>query len=95
MVTHILFKPAVEESVKAVTAQYTAEELITKRPEVKIQIGNTISAFLEKNFARKGLDQTVLACGQCGYNGIDFSDEFNKSIEMKVRAEQQGPSGKK
>ena len=57
MVTHILLKPAVEESVKAVTAQYTAEELIKKRPEVKVQIGNTISSFLEKTLKAKGLNK--------------------------------------
>ena len=53
LVTHILLKPAVEESVKAVTAQYTAEELIKRRPEVKIQISKTIAAFLRKHCSAK------------------------------------------
>jgi len=33
-----IIAPAIEEIVKAVTAQYTAEELITKRGEVSIAI---------------------------------------------------------
>lgn len=94
LVTHILLKPAVEESVKAVTAQYTAEELIKKRPEVKVQIGNTISAFLEKTLQGKDLSPRSLFVANVAITEFDFSDEFNKSIEMKVRAEQQALQAK-
>ena len=94
MVTHILLKPAVEESVKAVTARYTAEELIKKRPEVKIQIGKTISAFLEKTLQGKDLTKQSLLVANVAITEFDFSDEFNKSIEMKVRAEQQALQAK-
>ena len=94
MVTHILLKPAVEESVKAVTAQYTAEELIKKRPEVKEQIGKTIRAFLEETLFSKGLGKNSLSVANVAITEFDFSDEFNKSIEMKVRAEQQALQAK-
>ena len=94
LVTHILLKPAVEESVKAVTAQYTAEELIKKRPEVKVQIGETITAFLEKTLEGKGLNAKSLLVANVAITEFDFSDEFNKSIEMKVRAEQQALQAK-
>ena len=94
LVTHILLKPAVEESVKAVTAQYTAEELIKKRPEVKIQIGKTISDFLEKTLKGKELNATSLLVANVAITEFDFSDEFNRSIEMKVRAEQQALQAK-
>lgn len=94
LVTHILLKPAVEESVKAVTAQYTAEELIKKRPEVKVQIGNTISDFLEKTLQGKGLNEKSLLVANVAITEFDFSDEFNRSIEMKVRAEQQALQAK-
>ena len=94
LVTHILLKPAVEESVKAVTAQYTAEELIKKRPEVKVQIGKTISEFLEKTLQGKGLNAKSLLMANLAITEFDFSDEFNKSIEMKVRAEQQALQAK-
>ena len=94
LVTHILLKPAVEESVKAVTAQYTAEELIKKRPEVKVQIGETITDFLEKTLQRKGLSENSLIVANVAITEFDFSDEFNRSIEMKVRAEQQALQAK-
>lgn len=94
MVTHILLKPAVEESVKAVTARYTAEELIKKRPEVKIQISKTIGSFLEETLLGKGLSKKSLLVANVAITEFDFSDEFNKSIEMKVRAEQQALQAK-
>ncbi len=94
LITHILLKPAVEESVKAVTARYTAEELIKKRPEVKEQIVFTISSFLEKTLNKKGLDEQSLMVANVAITEFDFSDEFNKSIEMKVRAEQQALQAK-
>ena len=94
LVTHILLKPAVEESVKAVTAQYTAEELIKKRPEVKIQIGKTITDFLDKTLQGKGLSKQSLIVANVAITEFDFSDEFNRSIEMKVRAEQQALQAK-
>lgn len=94
LVTHILLKPAVEESVKAVTARYTAEELIKKRPEVKIQISKTIASFLEETLLGKGLNKNSLLVANVAITEFDFSDEFNKSIEMKVRAEQQALQAK-
>ena len=94
LVTHILLKPAVEESVKAVTAQYTAEELIKKRPEVKVKIGETITAFLEKTLEGKGLNTQSLSVANVAITEFDFSEEFNRSIEMKVRAEQQALQAK-
>ena len=94
LVTHILLKPAVEESVKAVTAQYTAEELIKKRPEVKVKIGETITAFLEKTLEGKDLNTQSLSVANVAITEFDFSEEFNRSIEMKVRAEQQALQAK-
>ena len=93
-VTYVLLKPAVEESVKAVTARYTAEALIKRRPEVKVEIGNTITAFLEKTLNKKGLDKQSLLVANVAITEFDFSQEFNKSIEMKVRAEQQALQAK-
>ncbi len=93
-VTEILLKPAVEESVKAVTAKYTAEELITMRPEVKSHIGKTIVSFLEDTLNGKGLAVDSLKVANTAITDFDFSNEFNKSIELKVRAEQQALQAK-
>jgi len=74
-----IIDPQVQEAVKAVSAQYTAEELITKRPKVRDDIKEMLAQRLrEFNII---LDE---------FNIIDFafSDEFNRAIEAKQTAEQ-------
>ena len=94
LISDILFKPAVEESVKAVTAQYTAEQLITERPKVKVDIQKEISKFLLKTLNRKKLNNSVLSIANVAITDFSFSKEFNESIEMKVKAEQQALQAK-
>ena len=94
LITDIVLKPSIEESVKAVTAQYTAEQLITKRPEVKDKIVEAIKFFLDETLERKGLSKTSLQIANVAITDFDFSDEFNKSIETKVRAEQEALQAK-
>lgn len=74
-----IISPSIQEGVKAVTARFTAEELITKREEVKEQIKlNLTDRLFEHNIM---VDE---------FNIIDFefSVAFNEAIESKVRAEQ-------
>jgi len=71
--------PITHETVKGITAQYTANDLITKREEVKVQIENK----LKENLKDYGL--TVV---EVSIVNFDFSNEFNKAIELKVKAEQ-------
>jgi regulator of protease activity HflC (stomatin/prohibitin superfamily) len=81
-----IIDPQVQESVKAVSAQYTAEELITKRPQVRDDIKEMLSQRLrEFNVI---LDE---------FNIIDFafSDEFNRAIEAKQTAEQNALKAKR
>ena len=75
----ILIIPAIQESVKASTAQFTAEELITRRAEVsdKIQL-----MLIDR------LDDRGISVDEFSIIGLDFSKSFNTSIEAKVRAEQ-------
>ncbi|MBU1235105.1 MAG: prohibitin family protein [Proteobacteria bacterium] len=80
-----LIQPAVQEVVKASTAQFTAEELITKRSEVKEKI---------KELLKLRLDQRGILVEEISITNFDFSDEFNKAIEMKVTAEQQALTAK-
>lgn len=81
----LLFKervldPAVQESVKAVTAEFTAEELITRRSEVSAKIRDSLTEQL--------LDFYIIVDG---FNIIDFSFSrvFDEAIEAKQTAEQQ------
>lgn len=71
--------PAIQESVKEVTAQYTAEELITKRADVKTNIFKSLEARL------KGYNVLVDDVSIVNFN---FSEEFNASIEAKQTAVQ-------
>jgi regulator of protease activity HflC (stomatin/prohibitin superfamily) len=88
-----VIEPAIGESVKAVTAQYTAEELVTKRGTVKLQIQeaiqNYINATLDKKKIKEGIEIANVAI-----TDFNFSDEFNRAIEMKVKAEQEALQAK-
>ena len=74
-----VIQPAIEETVKQVTANYNAEELITKRPLVKADIENAI---------RERLDLFNVKTEVISITDFDFSDLFSKAIESKVEAEQ-------
>ncbi|WP_042375535.1 prohibitin family protein [Neobacillus jeddahensis] len=71
--------PAIAESLKAVTAQYTAEELISKRPEVSAKVKEMLGVKLTKYF---------MILEDINIKEFAFSEEFNKAIESKQTAEQ-------
>ncbi len=72
--------PAVQEAVKAITARFTAEELITRRTEVRNEIGE----LLKEKMRRHGLVLDEFAIVD-----FAFSRAFSEAIEAKVRAEQE------
>lgn len=72
--------PAIGESLKAVTAQYTAEELISKRSEVSHKVKETLS---------KKLATYYMILDEINITEFKFSPEFNAAIEQKQIAEQQ------
>ena len=88
VVERTLIDPSILESVKAITAMYTAEELITKRDEVKTMIQQKISSFLNESTEEKNLSGLLLIAN-VAITDFDFSSEFNRAIEEKVRAEQE------
>ena len=74
-----IIQPTVEEVVKQVTANYNAEELITKRPQVKQDIEAEISARL----ADFNITTEIVSI-----TDFQFSMLFAQAIEAKVEAEQ-------
>lgn len=74
-----IIDPAVQETVKATTAEYTAEELITKREAVKEDI--------KANIKERLLVHNVYV-DEFNIVDFDFSAAFNEAIEAKVTAEQ-------
>lgn len=81
----VIIQPAMLESIKATMAQYTAEELITRRSEVSEQIKATlISKISSRGFTVTGFNTT----------DINFSDAYNQAIEQKAVAQQQVETAK-
>lgn len=80
--------PAVMESLKSVTAQYTAEELITKRDTVKQQVSDAIQAFINHTLDERDVTGAI-HIANVAIKDFNFSSEFNNSIEAKVRAQQE------
>ena len=74
-----VIQPAVEEVVKQVTANYNAEELITKRPQVKADIEQEITTRLNVY----NINTDVISI-----TDFQFSALFASAIESKVEAEQ-------
>lgn len=75
-----IIKPAIQEAVKAATARFTAEELITRRPEVR----DAIQKNLEERLVRFHIRSEAMSI-----TDFAFSKSFNEAIEAKVTATQQ------
>jgi len=80
IVAERIILPATQEAVKAVTAKFTAEELITRRTEVRDSIG----LLLREKMERQGL-----ALDEFAIVNFSFSKVFAEAIEAKVKAEQE------
>jgi regulator of protease activity HflC (stomatin/prohibitin superfamily) len=74
-----IIDPAVQEIVKAVTAKFTAEELITKRQLVKDEI---------KTAMHTRLMASHISLDELNITDFQFSKGFNEAIESKQTAEQ-------
>jgi prohibitin 1 len=75
-----IVSPAIEEVLKAVIAEYTAEEIITKREAVKNEVDDLLKARLE-NYHIK-VDEISLV-------HVHFSERFSDAVEAKQIAEQE------
>ncbi len=93
IVESTLINPAIMESVKAVTARYTAEELVTSRAQVKNNIQQAIEEFVNTTLEQKGVTG-ALSLANVAITDFDFSAEFNRAIEEKVKAEQEALKAK-
>ncbi|WP_019500160.1 prohibitin family protein [Pseudanabaena sp. PCC 6802] len=75
-----IINPAVEEVLKAVMAKYTAEEIITKRGEVKDGVDNLLT---------KRLANYHVAVDDISLVHVHFSKRFSDAVEAKQIAEQE------
>lgn len=72
--------PTLKDVVKLATAQYSANEILPKQGEFRSKV---------KELLGERLDQTYLKIEDIQITNIDFSDEYNKAIEAKQKAEQE------
>ena len=80
----VILNPALQSSLKASIARYTAEEMVTKRAEVATTITEELNKALEEYF-------TISAVN---LENIGFTDEYNKAIEAKTTNEQKAQAEK-
>lgn len=81
----VLVEPAILESIKSVMANYTAEELVTKRSEVSDKIQTTLSSKISNNgFTVTSFNTTDLS----------FTETYKQAIEQKAVAQQQVETAK-
>ena len=80
-----IIAPAIEEFVKKTTAKYTAEQLITKREDVKADLKMALVENLSKN---------NIIVDDIFITDFQFSDKFNQAVEAKVTAEQRALESK-
>lgn len=74
-----IIDPAIQESIKSVTANYSAEQLITEREDVR----DAILSLLTSKMQPYGINVDAL-----NIVNFAFSDSFNTAIEAKVTAQQ-------
>lgn len=75
-----IIDPAVQEAMKAITARYTAEQLVSKRPEVAEAI---------RDLLRVRLTRHDIIVDEFAITNFHFSESFALAIEAKTVAEQQ------
>ncbi len=80
-----VIEPIIREVVKSTSAQYTAEELVTKRAE----FGDRVNMVLAERFTSK---DAVLE--SFSVTNFEFSKAFTQSIENKVTAVQNAEAAK-
>lgn len=80
----VVLNPALQSSLKASIAKYTAEEMITKRGEVAATITEELNKALEEYFLISAVN----------LENIGFTDEYNKAIEAKTTNEQKAQAEK-
>ena len=75
-----VIQPYIQEAVKSTTANFDAEQLITRRPQVKDELQNLLA---------EGLAPLGIGVIQLSITDFQFSSTFQDSIEAKVKAVQQ------
>lgn len=79
-----ILNPALQSGLKSAMAQFTAEEMVTKRSEVANAITEELNTRLEEYFLISAVN----------IENIGFTDEYNKAIEAKTTNQQKAEAEK-
>jgi prohibitin 2 len=82
-----ILDPAIQESVKAVTANFSATDLVKKRETVRDEIEAAIRSLVAAAMKSKGAPGTI-QIGRATLDNLDFTPKFAAAIEAKVKAGQ-------
>lgn len=80
-----VIRPAVRDTVKATASQYTAADLVTKRPDFAQKVAATLN---------ERLSDTYVIVEQSNITDLQFSESFSRAIEAKVTAVQEAEAAK-
>jgi regulator of protease activity HflC (stomatin/prohibitin superfamily) len=80
-----IVRPAVRDTVKAVSAQFTAEELVTKRPQFTDEVVRVLNERLADKY---------VTTERVNITNFEFSKSFSAAIEAKVTAVQNAEAAK-
>lgn len=80
-----LIDPAIQEAVKASTAKFTAEQLVTQRSDVRDEIKLNLTERLKAEY---------IIVTEVSIVNFGFSQAFDQAIEAKVTAEQNALAAK-
>lgn len=80
-----VIRPAVRDTVKATASQYSASDLVIKRPE----FASAVAAKLNERLA-----DTFIVVEQSNITDLQFSESFSAAIEAKVTAVQNAEAAK-
>lgn len=85
--TQVILYPGIQESVKAVTAKYRAENLITQREAVRTDVTEAVRKFVNNLLESRELNGAIVI-QSVALTDFQFSPQFNEGVEKKVIAEQ-------
>lgn len=77
--TKRIIDPAIQETVRSVSARFNANELVTRRSEVRMEMAKALSERLSKYY---------IVVDDFNIVNFQFSAAFDEAIEAKVTAEQ-------
>lgn len=80
-----VIRPAVRDTVKATASQFSAADLVTKRPEFASKVAMTLN---------ERLADTFVLVEQSNITDLQFSESFSRAIEAKVTAVQEAEAAK-